>query len=83
MIKGNVVHSMFAGSDLTNLARDAALAPLRDFEPEQLRSLDVHHVREISLVDFRQSLNKIRRSLDERSLTAFEKWNQEYGDVTM
>ncbi|OQR80021.1 spastin-like [Tropilaelaps mercedesae] len=73
----------YSGSDLTHLARDAALAPLRDFDPDQLRSLDVHHVREISLVDFRHSLNKIRRSLDERSLVAFDKWNLEYGDVTM
>ncbi|XP_003744537.1 spastin [Galendromus occidentalis] len=73
----------YSGSDLTNLAKDAALAPLRDFEPEQLRSLDLHHVREISLVDFRQSLSKIRKSLDERSLVTFEKWNHEYGDVTI
>lgn len=73
----------YSGSDLTHLARDAALAPLRDFDADQLRSLDVHHVREISLVDFRQSLGKIRRSLDKRSLVALEKWNHEYGDVTI
>ncbi|XP_068236721.1 spastin-like isoform X2 [Palaemon carinicauda] len=72
----------YSGSDLTSLAKDAALAPIRELKPEQVVSCDLADVRGISLEDFRESLKKIRRSVPQSSLITYEKWNNEYGDIS-
>ncbi|XP_071454221.1 spastin isoform X2 [Hetaerina americana] len=73
----------YSGSDLTALAKDAALGPIRELNPEQLRCMDPNSVRCITFQDFVDSLKRIRRSVSPLSLTAYEKWNQEFGDVSM
>ncbi|XP_046402833.1 spastin isoform X2 [Ischnura elegans] len=73
----------YSGSDLTALAKDAALGPIRELNPEQLRLMDPNSVRCITFQDFVDSLKRIRRSVSPLSLTAYEKWNQEFGDVSM
>ena len=40
-------------------------------------------VRSIGLDDFRNSLQKIRRSVPTSTLEKYESWNREYGDVTV
>ncbi|XP_071521099.1 spastin isoform X3 [Panulirus ornatus] len=72
----------YSGSDLTSLAKDAALAPIRELKPEQVVSCDPSEVRGISLADFKDSLKKIRKSVPQLSLNTYEKWNAEYGDIS-
>lgn len=72
----------YSGSDLTSLAKDAALAPIRELKPEQVVSCDPADVRGISLDDFKESLKKIRRSVPQSTLITYEKWNNEYGDIS-
>ncbi|XP_014663255.1 PREDICTED: spastin-like isoform X3 [Priapulus caudatus] len=72
----------YSGSDLTALAKDAALGPIRDLNPEEVKSVDPSNVRNICLKDFREALRRIRSSVPPSSLLAFEKWNSDYGDTT-
>ncbi|KAL0127556.1 hypothetical protein PUN28_003079 [Cardiocondyla obscurior] len=73
----------YSGSDLTGLAKDAALGPIRELNPDQVKELDLNSVRNITMQDFRDSLKRIRRSVSPISLAAYEKWNFEYGDVSL
>lgn len=73
----------YSGSDLTGLAKDAALGPIRELNPDQVKELDLNSVRNITMQDFRDSLRRIRRSVSPASLTTYEKWNLEYGDVSL
>lgn len=72
----------YSGSDLTSLAKDAALAPIRELKPEQVVSCDPAEVRGINLSDFKESLKKIRRSVPQSTLINYEKWNADYGDIS-
>ncbi|GFG28471.1 hypothetical protein Cfor_11366, partial [Coptotermes formosanus] len=73
----------YSGSDLTGLAKDAALGPIRELNPEQVRCLDPSSVRNIMFQDFQDSLKRIRRSVSPHSLAVYEKWNLEFGDVSL
>lgn len=73
----------YSGSDLTALAKDAALEPIRELNVEEVRNLDISAVRSMNESDFYNSLKRIRRSVASHSLTSYEKWSQEYGDITM
>ncbi|XP_017781355.1 PREDICTED: spastin-like isoform X2 [Nicrophorus vespilloides] len=72
----------YSGCDLTALAKDAALGPIRELQPEQVKHLDPGAVRGITISDFLDSLKRIRRSVSPQSLVAYEKWSLQYGDVS-
>ncbi|XP_039965867.1 spastin isoform X2 [Bactrocera neohumeralis] len=73
----------YSGSDLTALAKDAALEPIRELNMEQVKCLDISAMRSITENDFQNSLKRIRRSVASQSLNSYEKWSQEYGDITI
>ncbi|XP_018579707.1 spastin isoform X1 [Anoplophora glabripennis] len=73
----------YSGSDLTALAKDAALGPIRELQPEQVKQMDPNSVRSITINDFLDSLKRIRRSVSPQSLVAYEKWSLQYGDVSL
>lgn len=54
-----------------------------ELNPEQVRCLDPSSVRNINFHDFVESLKRIRRSVSPSSLTTYEKWNLDYGDVSL
>ena len=79
----------YSGSDLTNLARDAAMGPVRDIDAGVLSGgrggglfgRRTSTVRPISFQDFEKSLKKVRQSVTLDSLSFYERWNEEYGDT--
>ena len=71
----------YSGSDLTALAKDAALGPIREQSVEQLKKLTAARIRPLNIGDFRSSLLKIRQSTPRDGLTELEKWNSNYGDI--
>ncbi|XP_053680895.1 spastin [Anopheles nili] len=73
----------YSGSDLTALARDAALEPIRELNVEEVKNMDPTKLRSIRESDFHNSLKRIRRSVAPQSLVAYEKWLQDFGDVTL
>ncbi|XP_035675215.1 spastin-like isoform X2 [Branchiostoma floridae] len=72
----------YSGSDLTNLAKDAALGPIRELDPAQVKSMPADKIRNIRYSDFVDSLKRIRRSVPQNSLSSFEQWNRDYGDMS-
>jgi spastin len=71
----------YSGSDLTALAKDAALGPIREKSVEALKTLSANNIRPINIGDFRSSILKIRQSTPKESLLELEKWNRAYGDI--
>lgn len=68
----------FSGSDLTALAKDAAMGPLRSLG-EALLTTPTDQIRPIMLDDFKASLKSIRPSVGKEGLKVFEDWAAMYG----
>eukprot|EP01134_Creolimax_fragrantissima_P004216 CFRG4216T1 len=68
----------YSCSDIAQLARDAALGPIRDLNTDVL-SVDINDVRPITMRDFENSMKRIRPSVSKHSLGAFEKWSRDHG----
>ncbi|KAF2859593.1 AAA-domain-containing protein [Piedraia hortae CBS 480.64] len=69
----------FSGSDITALAKDAAMGPLRSLG-ERLLHMAPDDIRPIEIQDFVASLVNIRPSVSKQGLQEFEKWAKEYGE---
>ncbi|KAI1117802.1 P-loop containing nucleoside triphosphate hydrolase protein [Nemania sp. NC0429] len=69
----------FSGSDITALAKDAAMGPLRSLG-EALLHTTMDQIRPIELGDFRASLRTIRPSVDRQGLKEYEDWAKQFGE---
>lgn len=69
----------FSGSDITALAKDAAMGPLRSLG-EALLHMRMDQIRPIGMEDFECSLKSIRPSVSKESLQAFDDWAKQYGE---
>ncbi|KAG5297189.1 vacuolar sorting-associated protein [Histoplasma ohiense] len=69
----------FSGSDITALAKDAAMGPLRNLG-EALLYTPMDQIRPIHLADFEASLCSIRPSVSREGLKEHEDWAKEFGE---
>lgn len=69
----------FSGSDITALAKDAAMGPLRSLG-EKLLSMTMDQIRPIQYQDFIASLQAIRPSVSKQGLKEYEDWAREFGE---
>ncbi|KAF4976091.1 hypothetical protein FZEAL_7201 [Fusarium zealandicum] len=69
----------FSGSDITALAKDAAMGPLRSLG-EALLHMTMDQIRAIQLGDFESSLTNIRPSVGKAGLKEYENWAKEFGE---
>ncbi|KAK6346047.1 hypothetical protein TWF730_010380 [Orbilia blumenaviensis] len=69
----------FSGSDITALAKDAAMGPLRS-AGESLLHMRMEDIRPIMLEDFRSSLKSIRPSVSKEGLQQYEDWAKNFGE---
>lgn len=69
----------FSGSDITALAKDAAMGPLRSLG-EALLQMNMEDIRPIELTDFVASLATIRPSVSKSGLKQHEDWADEFGE---
>ncbi|RDL31846.1 putative SAP1-member of the AAA-protein family [Venustampulla echinocandica] len=69
----------FSGSDITALAKDAAMGPLRSLG-EALLHMSMDQIRPIQFKDFQASLINIRPSVSKQGLKQFEDWAKEFGE---
>ncbi|KAJ9666430.1 hypothetical protein H2201_003352 [Coniosporium apollinis] len=69
----------FSGSDITALAKDAAMGPLRSLG-EKLLHMTMDEIRPIMFEDFQASLVNIRPSVSKQGLKQFEDWAREFGE---
>ncbi|XP_075059660.1 spastin isoform X2 [Mixophyes fleayi] len=73
----------YSGSDITALAKDAALGPIRELKPEQVKNMSASEMRNIKYADFLNSLKKIKCSVSASTLESYIRWNKEFGDTTV
>lgn len=69
----------FSGSDITALAKDAAMGPLRSLG-EKLLHMTMDEIRPMQFEDFEASLANIRPSVSKQGLKEFEEWAKEFGE---
>ncbi|KAI9823517.1 MAG: hypothetical protein M1826_007729 [Phylliscum demangeonii] len=69
----------FSGSDITALAKDAAMGPLRSLG-EALLQMSTDQIRPMELRDFEASLVTIRPSVGRAGLRHYEEWAAEFGE---
>ncbi|KAE8373814.1 P-loop containing nucleoside triphosphate hydrolase protein [Aspergillus bertholletiae] len=69
----------FSGSDITALAKDAAMGPLRNLG-EALLHTPMDQIRAIRFQDFEASLSSIRPSVSKDGLKVYEDWAQQFGE---
>ncbi|XP_077585559.1 spastin [Stigmatopora nigra] len=72
----------YSGSDLTSLAKDAALGPIRELGPDQVRHMSASQMRNIKMKDFEDSLKRIKPSVSPATLNMYNQWNNDFGDTT-
>ncbi|KAL8969472.1 MAG: hypothetical protein Q9183_001980 [Haloplaca sp. 2 TL-2023] len=71
--------SGYSGSDITALAKDAAMGPLRSLG-EALLYMSTEEIRPIGFEDFEASLVNIRPSVSKEGLQEFDDWAKEFGE---
>ncbi|KAJ5905221.1 Protein SAP1 [Penicillium subrubescens] len=69
----------FSGSDITALAKDAAMGPLRNLG-EALLHTPMDQIRPIRFEDFEASLYSIRPSVSPDGLRKYEDWARDFGE---
>lgn len=79
MLTNGTTRTGFSGSDITALAKDAAMGPLRSLG-EALLHMTMDEIRPIMLVDFEASLGMIRPSVSKSGLKEYEDWAKEFGE---
>ena len=68
----------YSGSDITSLAKDAAMGPLRELG-DQLLHTERENIRPIELKDFKNSLEYIKPSVSKEGLEKYEEWASQFG----
>lgn len=68
----------FSGSDITLLAKDSAMGPLRSLG-DRLLSTSTEDIRAIQLYDFVESLKYVRPSVSQEGLEEYENWVTKFG----
>jgi len=68
----------YSGSDITSLAKDAAIWPIRELGSKMLNLKEIE-IRSMSLGDFKKSMKNIRPSVNKEGLDKFEEWAKEFG----
>ena len=71
----------YSGSDLTQLAKDAALMPIREYKADELKSIPAEQIRGVSRDDFVNAMKTIRPSVSPKNLNQFSIWNEKYGCI--
>uniref|UniRef100_A0A1I8FI71 microtubule-severing ATPase n=1 Tax=Macrostomum lignano TaxID=282301 RepID=A0A1I8FI71_9PLAT len=69
----------YSASDLANLAREAAMEPLRQIRPDRLATVAKAAVRPLRGEDLRNCLARVRPSVPPESLAELLDWSEKYG----
>ena len=72
----------YSGSDLTNLARDAAYGPIRELKIDQVKCMDPVNLRQVNMTDFLESMKKVRKSVSPDTIVSYESWSQKFGEMS-
>ncbi len=70
----------YSGSDITNVAREALMRPIRDLDAEGKFTAEMELiVRKVNRSDFLEALKHIKPVVSSNELGQFRKWTEEFG----
>jgi spastin len=69
--------SNYSNSDLKELCREAALQPLREIQPADIKN--IKKLRQLVYNDMLQALKNVRGTLNNEMIKELEDWNKQYG----
>ncbi|XP_016965116.1 fidgetin-like protein 1 [Drosophila biarmipes] len=69
----------YSGADVDSLCRYASMAPLRLLTPDQMEVIETHQLPAVNIMDFKQALRDISKSVSAEDCQQFEAWNEVYG----
>jgi SpoVK/Ycf46/Vps4 family AAA+-type ATPase len=70
----------YSGSDLTAVAKDAAMGPIRDLGT-RISSVSERQIEPVSIRHFRDAIKAIRPSVSPESLRAYDEWTADHADI--
>ncbi|QLQ79458.1 hypothetical protein HG537_0C01050 [Torulaspora globosa] len=70
----------FSGSDITALAKEAAMEPIRDLG-DNLVDADFNKIRGVMVKDFEKAMQTIKRSVSPNSLQQYRDWAAGFGST--
>lgn len=70
----------FSGSDITALAKEAAMEPIRDLG-DNLMDADFNKIRGVTIKDFEKALQTVKKSVSPASLQQYEEWAVGFGST--
>ncbi|KAH6823779.1 P-loop containing nucleoside triphosphate hydrolases superfamily protein [Perilla frutescens var. hirtella] len=75
----------YSGSDMKNLVKDASMGPLREALEHgiEITKLKEEDMRPVNLQDFEKSLQEVRPSVSLNELGTYEKWNEQFGSLSL
>ncbi|XP_073127339.1 ATPase family AAA domain-containing protein FIGL1 [Henckelia pumila] len=75
----------YSGSDMKNLVKDASMGPLREALREgiEITNLKKEDMRPVNLLDFEKALQEVRPSVSLNELGTYEKWNMQFGSLSL
>ncbi|KAG8384966.1 hypothetical protein BUALT_Bualt04G0173100 [Buddleja alternifolia] len=75
----------YSGSDMKNLVKDASMGPLREALKHgiEITKLKKEDMRPVNLQDFEKALQEVRPSVSLNELGTYEKWNEQFGSLSL
>ncbi|CAM9023753.1 unnamed protein product [Wickerhamomyces anomalus] len=70
----------YSNSDITSLAKEAAMEPIRDCG-DNLMNINYNEVRGVELKDFERAMASIKKSVGKETLARFEQWASSFGSM--
>jgi len=70
----------YSGSDLTQLAKDAAMVPIRNLSSTEISKID--KIRVMNFTDMEQAMTRVRPSTTSTSIAELEEWTRSYGELS-
>ena len=69
----------YSGADMANLAKEAAMGPIRSLDYSKIDQIDAAEVRPISGDDFTDALRVVKASVSNQDLDMYLDWNEKFG----
>ncbi|EPS70922.1 hypothetical protein M569_03831, partial [Genlisea aurea] len=76
----------YSGSDMKNLVKDASMGPLREAVKQQgmeITKVRKEEMRGVKVEDFEKALQEVRASVSVSELGTYEKWNDQFGSLSL
>ena len=77
----NIAHQTngYSGADMAELCKESAMGPIRSLDYNQIESIDVENVRDITVQDFFDALKNVKSSVSEKDINMYLEWNATFG----